>query len=287
MYGQYIFNNTVISPAQAGVNDHNQFGALTRYQWLGMDGAPVTHSAFFNLRLPARLGMALGVYQDNIGPVTDLTVQTDLAFHTRLSRNWSIAAGIRLSASELRINFLDLDHVDHNDPNFNENIRTGLQLNVGAGLLFFSQNAFFGVAVPKAHKNGFGDTPPGGYSVARHFFGYGGANFTLSQGVSFSPSFLVKYPESAPVQLDFNAVFGLGEWFDFGPVIRSNLDDGWVDAVGFLAGLHLGERWYFGYMFEYPANAMNLATRQSHEISLRYKWGMPRDIRIRSPRYFL
>jgi hypothetical protein len=60
MYGQYIFNNTVINPAQAGARDKNQAGILGRYQWLGIDGAPVTYTGFANFRLPQNMGLAVG-----------------------------------------------------------------------------------------------------------------------------------------------------------------------------------------------------------------------------------
>lgn len=47
IYGQYIFNNGIINPAQAGVKELNQWGMLRRVQWVGVDGAPTTYSLFF------------------------------------------------------------------------------------------------------------------------------------------------------------------------------------------------------------------------------------------------
>ena len=46
VYGQYIFNSTIINPAQAGVFRQSQWGALYRNQWVGIDGAPITQSFF-------------------------------------------------------------------------------------------------------------------------------------------------------------------------------------------------------------------------------------------------
>ncbi|MEE4177749.1 MAG: type IX secretion system membrane protein PorP/SprF [Bacteroides sp.] len=287
MYGQYIFNNSVINPAQAGVRDKNQWGVLGRYQWVGVDGAPTTHTAFFNFRLPANLGLAVGIYQDNIGPVRDFTLQTDVAYHAQISENWYLSGGLRLLTSSIKVNLLDLENVDHNDPYFNQNLSSGLHFNVGAGLVAFSEKTFFGVSLPKAQRKGFGDKNNEVNMVSRHLFVYGGNTFDLSDNFVVTPSALFKTSEKAPSQIDINAIFGYNEIFDFGPMLRSNFTESWMDAVGFLVGIHLTENWYFGYMFEYPTNDMNLVTRQTHEVSLRYLWGSKEQIHIRSPRYFL
>lgn len=287
MYGQYIFNNSVISPAQAGVSDNNQWGILGRYQWVGIEGAPTTHTAFFNFRLPANLGLAVGLYQDNIGPVKDFTFQTDVAYHAQLTEKWYLSGGLRLVTSSIKVNLLDLEHVDHNDPYFNQNLSSGLHFNVGAGLLAFSDRSFFGLAIPKAQRKGFGDKNHEVNVVSRHLFVYGGSTFDLADNLVITPSALFKTSEKAPSQLDLNAVFGYNNVVDFGPMFRSNLTEGWMDAVGFLVGIYITPNWYFGYMYEYPTNDLNLVTQQTHEVSLRYIWGSSRQIRIRSPRYFL
>ena len=287
MYGQYIFNNSVINPAQAGVSDNNQWGVLGRYQWIGIDGAPTTHTAFFNFRLPSNLGLAAGIYQDNIGPVRDVTFQTDVSYRARLSENWYLSAGLRINTSSIKVNFLDLQNVDAGDPYFNQNISSGLQVNVGAGLLAFSEKSFFGVSIPKVQRKGFGEKNYEVSHVSRHFFAYGGSTFDISDELVITPSALFKASERAPSQLDINAIFGFNNMFDFGPMLRSNLTNSWLDAVGFLFGINVGQNWYFGYMYEYPVNDLNLATKQTHEVSLRYLWGSSKQMRIRSPRYFL
>lgn len=287
MYGQYMFNNSVISPAQAGAKDENQWGVLGRYQWIGIDGAPTTHTAFFNFRLPSNVGLAAGIYQDNIGPVRDFTFQTDVAYRARLTENWYLSGGLRMIVSSIKVNLLDLQNVDHNDPYFNQNLSSGLHLNVGAGLLAFSERAFFGISLPKAQRKGFGQQNKEVNMVSRHLFVYGGTTIDLLDNLVVTPSALFKTSERAPSQLDLNAIFGYSRYFDFGPMLRSNLSEGWLDAVGFLVGIYVTPNWYFGYMYEYPVNDLNLVTKQTHEVSLRYLWGSSRETRIRSPRYFL
>ncbi len=290
MYGQYIFNNSVLNPAQAGAENKSQWGVLSRFQFVGIDGAPNTNTAYVNLKLPRQLGLAVGLYQDKLGIEEHFQLQADLAYHARLTERWRLSAGIRAMASNHNFKFRELEHLQPGDPYFAENISSGILLNAGAGLLLSSQRSFFGIAMPRVFVKDMQVYDPGDHlffnEKNRHLFAYAGTNIPLAQSLEFVPSTLFKYADDAPVQLDVNTILVYDDVFSFGPLMRSNLTDGWVDAVGFLIGLRLGENWQFGYVFEYPTNSLNLATKQTHEISLRFLWGRDRD-RFRSPRYFL
>ncbi len=293
MYGQYIFNNTVINPAQAGAYNANRFGLLARNQWLGIDGAPRTETAHINLRLPRQLGLAVGIYQDRLGPEVGLQFQTDLAYHARISDNLFLSGGVRLIAAHLRVNLADVPNVNPANPYFQENISSGLMLNTGAGLLAYTNKSYFGLSIPKFFRNQINIIKPGVVDFNKkenlHMFAYAGTNIGLSDEMLFMPSTLFKYIDGAPVQLDLNAVFGYHDILDFGPLLRTSLSNqnNWLDALGFLIGIRFLENWYLGYMYEYPLTNLRTATRQTHEISLRFTWDAKRDAKIRSPRYFL
>ncbi len=289
MYGQYIFNSSVLNPAQAGADNISQWGVLSRFQFVGIEGAPNTNSAYVNLKLPKQLGFAVGLYQDKLGIEEHFQLQADLAYHARLSDRWRLSAGIRTMASNHNFKFRELKHLQPGDPYFAENINSGILLNAGAGLLLSSKKSYFGLAMPRVFGKDLQVYDPDNFlffnKKNHHLFAYAGTNIPLSHSFLFVPSTLLKYANDAPLQLDINSLFVFDEVFSFGPLLRSNLSDGWVDALGFLVGLQLGENWYFGYVFEYPTNNLNIITKQTHEVSLRFKWGLQKD-RFRSPRYF-
>ncbi len=284
MYGQYIFNSSVINPAQAGARGDNQAGLLGRYQWVGIDGAPTTHTAFANLSLPHDLGLAFGIYQDQLGPLRELTLQTDVAYSARISHEWYLSGGLRTVLNHLYMDYNALaDGIDTSDPLFHEDINSGLRFNVGAGLLAFTDRHFVGISLPRAinvaNKNG--------HDVAHHFFFYGGSTIDINREFTVSPSAIFKKSTMAPAQIDINGIVSYDQMIDFGPMIRSNMAKGVVDAIGFVAGYHFLENWYFGYMYEHPVNRVRLASRQTHEISLRYQWFGSRNSHFRAPRFFL
>lgn len=284
MYGQYIFNSSVLNPAQAGARGDNQAGILGRYQWVGIEGAPNTQTAFANLSLPHDIGFALGIYQDQAGPVREFTLQTDVAYSSRISQDWYLSGGLRLVANSMSINLADLDDIiGTSDPLLGMDHRSGLKFNMGAGLLAFTNKHFVGISMPRAIKVHNTDN----YTASRHFFIYGGSSFDITREISLSPSGMFRKAAQAPMQLDINAIGSYENMIDFGPMIRSNLARGVIDAIGFVAGYHLNDNWYFGYMYEFPTNRISTATKQSHEISLRYQWKSASSGIFRTPGFFL
>jgi type IX secretion system PorP/SprF family membrane protein len=226
MYSQYFFNSSVINPAQAGASGSNQAGVLVRNQWVGVSGAPKTITAYANIRLPRQLGLAVGIYQDKLGPETNLLLQTDLAYHANLSEEWHLAAGVRFSASYTRVGLTEVANVDPRNPFFTMDISSGLKLNTGVGVLVYSSRSFFGISLPKAFRTQISVSAPGvaefEKTEVRTLFAYGGSNIKLSQDFMFTPSAMVRI-STIPAQLDLNAIFGYKDIIDFGPLVRSNL----------------------------------------------------------------
>lgn len=280
MYGQYLFNKTVINPAHAGIEDINQAGILYRHQWVGVEGAPRTTSGFFTTRMPFGLGIAGAIYNDQVGPINDLTFQADIAGHIRLSQDWHGSMGLRFNGRMLSAKLSELSLNQGSDPNFS-NYASQMLVNMGVGFSAYTSKAFVGLSLPTifTQEAKFKDQPF--LSFERHAFVYGGYNFKLSENYKFQPSTLVKFVSDAPIQFDINAMVQYNNTFDFGVMLRSG------DAIGALVGFNLDKYWYFGYMYEYPINAVRQFTIQSHEISLRYRWKSKYRTRIESPRYFL
>lgn len=281
MYGQYIFNNAIINPAQAGVQNDNQVGILTRHQWLGMDGAPTTNTIFINTRLPKNLGFAGGIYLDKIGPVRDLTFQGDIASHIQVTEDWTISGGLRVMASNTNINLNALQTSQINDPNFNTNFSSGTYLNLGLGVLASSENLFIGASMPRLFARKITSNNIDIAKYQDHFYLYGGGSVNVNEDIRFSPSLLFKKVANAPIQYDINLVFDYKDILDVGPMFRVN------DAIGFLAGYKITSQIYVGYMYEYPLNDLHLATKQTHELSARFLWQSGQKKRVKSPRYFL
>lgn len=281
IFGQYVFNSTVINPAQAGVFDQSQWGVVYRNQWAGIEGAPITKSFFSNFRMNKNLGGAFGLYQDQIGPINDVTMQFDIAYPVRLSDEWSISGGLRAMGSSITANLADLQNVQAGDPTFNQNIASGIYFNMGLGLLLSSKKTFIGVSVPKAITREFENQQVMNAKLKQHYFLYGGMRLNMGDNWAFSPGFMARFVQNTPFQMDVNAIFNYKNTLDIGPMLRSK------DAVGLLLGVYMNEKWYLGYQYEYPLQDIQQVSQQTHEVALRYLWESKHKSRIRSPRYFI
>lgn len=280
MYSQYIFNPNIINPAQSGASDYNTVGGLYRQQWVGLRGAPSTRTAFLNTGLGKNLGLGVGIVSDAVGPVERISLNSDLAYHLRLSSNWRLSAGLRFMVNHVSINLVDLENVDP-DVVFSSNLNSGYYLNAGFGFLLQNENFFAGFSLPKTMGIYLGGESDFFKRPHDHMVAYAGGDVPLSRQWSFLPSVLIKQTRDVPLQVDFNAVFNWQDALSLGAILRSR------DGVGFVFGITPGEHWSFGYVYEYPINEINSLTWQSHEISLIYRWAKKNRQRIRSPRFFL
>lgn len=282
VYGQYVFNSSIINPAQAGALRFNQAGVLYRNQWTGVDGAPITKSAFLNTRLNESLGLTIGAYQDEIGPINDVSLQADIAYHVQLNEKWFLSGGLRAMGAKTTADFLGLRGTSGNDPLFASNFSSGYYLNMGMGILLYNQRSFYGISIPKAVSREYGGTSEiVNLKLRQTLMVYGGTLIPLNDGFTFRPSALIRMTEGTLPQIDLNAGFSYLNLIDFGPMLRS------LDATGLMLGFTLNEKWYLGYMYEYPLTDIQQVTRQTHEISLRYLWQGNRKNSIVSPRYFM
>src|SRR6201996_1003728 len=145
-YTQYVFNNYLINPAVAGIENYTDVMAGYRSQWTGLQGAPVTSYLTVNAPLgdnfvngdasafpaaggenPAsRLytqyyqaaephhGIGFTIVTDKAGPITQTDINATYAYHLGISATFTLALGVAagvsrtaLNASEITTEFVD------------------------------------------------------------------------------------------------------------------------------------------------------------------------------------
>lgn len=281
LFGQYIFNNTIINPAQAGVFKENQAGFLHRNQWVGFEGAPTTTSVFGNFKLDNVLGGAFGIYQDRIGPVKETSIQVDLSYALRISGDWALSAGIRVRGTNTTANLSELKNIQNGDPSLNGTLTSGFVGNLGLGILAYSTNAFLGLAIPQAMSRIYETDIPTNTVLPNNIYFYGGITLPFLDDWDVMGSYMFKKGIGSPGLLDMHLIFKYQDKFDIGPMFRV------TNAIGVLTGWRFSEKWYIGYQFEFPINAIQQGSFHTHELALRFYWDSKFRPVIKSPRYFM
>ena len=285
MFTQYIFNMQTVNPGYAGSWQTLGFMAVTRHQWVGIEGNPSTQT--FSLQTPFRsenVGVGLNILNDRFGFEKRLGVDLDYSYRISVSRNSSLRFGIKAGFTNYSnpLGSYTL-YPGTNDPNFEGEIKNKFMPNVGIGLFLSSERYYVGVSAPKlvetklkiAGNNGKYEDAV--FQDLRHFYLIGGVVFDLSRSVKFKPTVFTRVVGGAPVQYDISANFLFAEKFWLGAMYRSG------DAVGVVAQWIYKNKFRVGYATDFTITDLRNYHGGTHEIMLSYEIDWSRFV---SPRYF-
>ncbi len=279
MYSQYWINAVILNPAQVAADGNTTLNLTGRYQWVNLNGAPKTSALSFGGMPINKVGIGGSYIYDQIGPVRSHTLNVDFAYHLKISEHWTTTVGTRLSATNTAINLTDLYVDQQGDPGFSQNLNSGLQPNVGFGILIHNERFYFGFSQPRAIEYDLSTSTYMNTKIITHRFAYTGYNFSVNKEIDLRPSILVKEVNYAPLQLDFNLVAEFNNKLSVGFCYRTG------DGIGGLAGFAPSPKLKMYYCYDYPLSAIAQISKQTHQLSLVYNF-MKKPKRINSPRYF-
>jgi type IX secretion system PorP/SprF family membrane protein len=306
MSTKYFFNTLAYNPAYAGSK-----GALSavlhhRSQWWGVNGGPTTQT--FTIHSPLRgdrVGLGLGIINDNLGPTNSFHIQTDYSYRIPIGKKSHLAVGLQASIMNFRLNRDKLNPQNANDLAFYNASNPSLWLpNFGAGIMYMHEKWYLGISAPKLLNGDLrkGEVSPNGFiaSQYRHYFIAGGLALPINSNLVFKPSALVKMVDlfegdrdnglnvNAPAEFDIdlslliNKSLWVGTAFRsaFAAVNRTSSTDSWDIWASYLFknGLRVGAA------FDMPVNGVMPYYGASYELMLGYDFYYQRS-RIITPRY--
>lgn len=283
MISQYMFDGLLINPAYAGSHKYFSSSLLHRTQWVGLDGAPKT--GIFAIDGPVnneKMGIGLIVSSDRIGITDQKDIFGNYSYHLKLGKG-KLAFGLKAGVSKYSYKFNNLVYWDTNDQIFAGTVTSEWLPKFGTGLYYYADRWYAGLSVPTLFaydpRNNFGkDVNRSGF-VKRHYYFVSGYLFDLNSNFKFKPSFLLKYVESAPMEVDLNANLLYRDQFWFGLSYRSN------DAFTAMVEYQTKSRFRFGYAHDFTTSKLKEYSSGTHEIMIGYDFGKEL-IKVKTPRYF-
>ena len=280
MYTQYIFNMQTINPAYAGTWQTIGFIALSRLQWVGIEGAPSTQT--LSIQTPFKsenVGLGLNIVHDEIGMENRLLFNFDYSYRISVSETSSLRFGIKAGFTNYSNPLGLYTTYTPGDPNFQGYIDNRFMPNVGVGLFLYSPRYYLGLSVPKLVQARFKETETeyATLSELREFYASGGLVFDLSPSVKFKPTFIAKYAQHAPLQADLSANLLFNEKIWIGGMWRSG------DAVGVILQWIIQNRFRIGYSADFSTTDIRRYHKGIHEVMVSYEIDWRKFI---SPRYF-
>lgn len=292
-FSQYLRNQYLVNPGAAGVYDFVDVTLGGRMQWLGFDNAPNTAYAMVStpigrpkvrynpalrvsdgpIRNPkvktGKLKHAVGgqLMVDQYGAFRRLSVAGTYALHLPVSKNYNLSFGTKLGISNNT--FLSDKAVtltpdaDQTYQAYTANALNRYIMNLGAGLYFYSNDLFIGLAADDLTKDlvSFGTGSPN-FNTQMHFYGTAGYKFPISDNLTLMPTVLAKFMSPAPLSIEGNLQLEYKEWLWMGLGYRH------TDAAVAMVGLNVSNRFKFGYSFDFNVSRFNQYSAGGHEIVL-------------------
>ena len=148
VYSQYLQNGLVINPAYSGTREVLSGFLSYRMQWMGTSGAPLLQSFSFHSPLKNdKVALGLLAQFMQYGTTKSTSIYGSYAYHIKLKKgkiSFGLKAGVDLSNTDYTGLLLN----DPDDPVFRTNDQSLVLPNVGAGVYYFSDRFFAGLAVP-------------------------------------------------------------------------------------------------------------------------------------------
>ncbi len=283
-YTQYMFNTVSVNPAYTGTTNALNLVALSRVQWVGLKGAPVTHT--FSMHTPLngkKAGVGLSIISDKIGPVNNLYVSASYAYRINLNEKVTLSLGLKGGIYNYYVGLNRLSIIENNDVAFNQNETKKFHPNLGFGGYIYAERWYAGIAVPTLIQSDLSKENVNTNKVSelkRHYFLMAGYVFPLSSEWDFKPSFIEKVVPGSPLSTDLTAQFLYQKAYWMGATYRVG------DAVAFLFEAKATEQITIGYSYDITLSKLAGHNRGSHEILLSYSFEKLSPKKIKSPRYF-
>jgi type IX secretion system PorP/SprF family membrane protein len=286
LYSQYMFNPFAVNPAYAGSRSSYSTVLLQRFQWLGIDGAPLTGS--FAIHAPTtkwNLVWGAGIVVDKIGPTMNTNFGGTIGYQIKMKKA-KLTLALRGGAYHVA---LDRGALKFKDLNDQFNIANGGfdQTTVPSfdfGAYYFTKKFYVGMSMNhlSGGKIAFKDAglaDSAGLFLRQHVFITSGYAIDVNPNIVMKPSIMAKYAFGAPpnIDLNFSTLFYKRIWF--GLSLRSSA------SVVLMTDINITDFMRIGYAFDYAfTKIQSYVTGGSHEIFIGFDFNLKKNTSV-SPRY--
>ena len=269
IFTQWCLNQNTYNPALAGIKNYQELKLLSRFQWVGFEGAPVSHLINYSTQIQSkrteyltpRHGIQIQFENDKIGAFGTNRILAGYAFHRNFSKEARFSVGLRGGLTQLYFDNTKLNPLQP-DPAFNRN-RTIYLPNFALGMWWNTNRYYSGLSIQQLGKttwNQLGNSS----AFTTHLILTGGTKFELSNSITFLPNLLLSKTFSNPTRID-----AVG-YFDFQNKLKVGL--GFRNNEGFIGlfQIKINHQFLIGYSIDYISNGLNTSYLMSHEINFQY-----------------
>ncbi|MEQ8905220.1 type IX secretion system membrane protein PorP/SprF [Ekhidna sp.] len=280
-FAQYMFNPLAINPAFAGANNLLSASVISRFQNVGLEGAPNTQTLSIHSPLwQKNLAGGFLIIRDKIGIINNTGIHAAGAYRIFFDNNGehSFSFGMQYGLINYNANYTSLQNRNPDDPYFNSDINQ-TRMNIGAGTFYINKYFFLGVSMPHMMNNVF-DGKQDSTTVFQSvpILIHGGYVHVVNPYVRIKPNFLVKVTDGRISDLDLNCNVQLEELLWVGLSYR-------FPGINFLTEIKLSDQLLLGYAYGIGNGALRGVGLSTHELLLNFRFKFTK-YKLISPRFF-
>lgn len=283
-----MFNGLIYNPAVAGSRDLIDLVAISRNQWVGFEGAPITQS--FTASAPLgklRSGVGAYVINDKLGFESQISSGIDYAYQLPLQTAF-ISLGLGVGFLQKSIDGSKVNAINQADANLPQGKSAAFVVpDLSLGVMYVRKNAYAGISFSHltassskyAATSGEGNIP-----FSRHIYGTAGYEYPLTAHLDIRPTVFIKTTQNNLT----NATFDLSSLLFYNKKVWFGLGYRSIDAAEVFAGFATGAL-RLGYCYDINTSRLAKFNGGSHEVVLMYQFsGSKRNrnqIIIKTPRF--
>ena len=274
---QYFMAMGYYNPAYAGVREDLNLLALSRLQWIGIEGAP--KSFLINADMPLKLGktnhgVGLLIFTEGIGLFQNTHVNLQYAYKKRLFEG-TLSIGLQFGLVNQSFNgekvfYPSSQYHQQQDQAIPKTQVSGMGMDMGAGLYYTHKNFYVGFGATHLNKVEVRLDEYSSMYLSRTYNLTGGYNIQFYNPLyELQPSVFLK-TDMQSFQTDITARLVYNKMFSGGFSWRVN------ESVILLLGTRFGS-FQVGYAYDFPTTPILKGTSGSHELMVSYKLKLKRS----------
>lgn len=283
VYRDHHLHPVFINPAVSGSEIFPVAALSYQKQWAGINSSPYSLLASTSLRLGnfdfynpkmmvnntgfrshERMGLGVGLYADQNGPVGSKGINLAYAYHIQLD-NSSLSFGLSVNMEQSLLSGTSWDPIDPNDPLLPPTKDSYYSFNANTGVYYCSSEYFVGLAA--THLLPLDNKLDPGKKIKQDYILNGGYIFRSKEDLKIEPSLNLRYLDYETFEYDIRAKVYIQHIHWISLTYRS------YQALNLAAGMRFN-RFYLAYDFELNLSSMVKYSAGTHGIHLGINLGM-------------
>ena len=268
LYSMYTFNEFAYNPAVAGLKDYYQAQVNNRYQFVGIENAPITATISLTGKLNSHpMGWGGMIYNDSQGAFSKFGVYGAYAYHLRIGTFSKLSLGLNVGVIRYSIDMTKIQFMD-TETNLNESLYQSTRPDASFGVYYDMRHYFIGASVDQLFNNRieiYNDTLALDNTLNRfksHLNIMTGGRYKMLQHMEFEPTIFVRKVYASPWQIEFSGRITYRDAIWAGASYRSQ------DAVVLFLGYTYRDMLSFGYSYDITYSKLRNGSRGAHEFFL-------------------